>query len=740
MFRDQDGLQPPKVVDLGPDPSFFYTPLWSPDSKRIAYYDKHLHLWYVDVDGGKPVKVATGLRASFGGSFEYAWSPDSQWIAYTRDLESGMHAIFFYSTAHATSTQITDGMSNATSPQFDPDGKFLYFLSSTDYGPSSVGIDMSGLDHPTNSSPYVVVLARYGTSPVPPQSDDEKAADGDEKTATSKPSAEDKKDEGKDKDKDKDKDVKKPTPTVIDLDGIGNRILSLPVPPRNYQAVIVRKTGVLYLPEGGAVGAPAEQTGAPIRSLWRFTTEKRETEDLLDGLSAFDVSFSGDKVFYQRGDNWFLAAASDLHPGAPDSTPGKPVNNSGMIATVDLRAEWAQMYRETWHIERDFFYDPHLHGLDLAKIEAKYQPFVAGVTSREEFTYLCEEMLGEIEVGHMFIRGPHEPDSGPKPGLLGADYSVDNDRYRFSKIYNGQNWTPVLMAPLTQPGVNVKQGAYLLAVNGRPLHASDNLYSFFDGTAGKQTVLRIGDKPDGSDGRDVTVIPVDSESGLRNIEWIDANRRKVDALSGNKVAYIYMPNTAGAGYDNFNRYFYAQLDKQAVVLDERYNTGGDLADYVIDVLRRQPMSGAIERDGEAVHDPIGAIFGPKAMIINQSSGSGGDAMPWYFRKAGLGPLVGTRTWGGLIGIGGYPTLIDGGSVTAPRYAIYGLHGQWEVEGHGIAPDIEAEDLPKAVADGHDVQLERAVAAVMEQLKAHPVPVPPVPPYPNFHEHDGLGAH
>jgi tricorn protease len=253
-------------------------------------------------------------------------------------------------------------------------------------------------------------------------------------------------------------------------------------------------------------------------------------------------------------------------------------------------------------------------------------------------------------------------------------------------------------------------------------------------------VLHIGYKPDGSDGRDVTIIPVDSESGLRNIEWIDGNRRKVDTLSGNKVAYIYMPNTAGAGYQNFNRYFYAQLDKQAVVLDERYNTGGDIADYVIDVLRRQPMSGAIERDGEAVHDPIGAIFGPKAMIINQSSGSGGDAMPWYFRKAGLGPLVGTRTWGGLVGIGGYPTLIDGGSVTAPRYAIYGLHGQWEVEGHGIAPDIEAEDLPKAVADGHDVQLERAVAAVMEQLKAHPVSVPPVPPYPNYHEHDGLGTH
>jgi tricorn protease len=745
-IRDQDGLQPPKVIDLGPDPSFFYSPRWSPDSKHIAFSDKHLRLWYVDAAGGKPVKIDTGLRGGFGASTELSWSPDSQWIAYTRDLENELHAVFFYSLATHTSTQITDGMSNAAHLVFDPNSKYLYFTVSTNNGPSDAGIDLSSLDRATTSNAYVIVLARDGASPVPPESDDEnKKKDDDKKDADKK---DDKANAGQDKDvakgdEKKDADKKKeekPKPTVIDLAGIGNRILSLPIPSRNYVGLSVGKTGVLFLAEGDPVGRASSGDGPPIRSLWRFTTETRKTEEILSGLAGYDVSFNGEKLFYMRGDNWFLAPIADLKPGSPDAPQGKPVNNGGMLAMVDTHLEWKQMYRETWHIERDFFYDPHLHGLDLAKIEAKYEPYLDGLASRAEFTYLSNEMLGEIEVGHMFVRGPREPKDGPKPGLLGADYTVDNNRYKFAKIYNGQNWTPSLTAPLTLPGINVVEGEYLLAVNGRELHATDNLDSFFDGTAGKQTVVRVGTKADGSDGRDVTVVPVDSEKGLRNIDWIESNRRKVDQLSGGKVAYIYMPNTAGAGYSNFNRYFFAQLDKQAVVLDERYNEGGLIADYVVNVLGQKVLSGAIGRDGEPVHDPQGAIFGPKAMIINQSAGSGGDAMPWYFRKANLGTLVGVRTWGGLVGIGGYPVLIDGGRVTAPRYAIYGLNGEWEVEGHGIPPDVEVEELPKDVAAGHDPQLERAVAILLEQLKEHPVPTPAVPPYPNYHQHDDVGGH
>lgn len=757
FIRDQNGLAAPQVIDLGPDPSYFYALRWSPDSKHIAFSDKHLHLWYVDVPNGKPVKIDTMIYSGFDNGFgSVSWSPDSKWIAYSRDLENQLHAIFAYSLDSHKSTQITDGMSDAQHPAFDPNGKFLYFLASTDNGPSSAGIDLSSLDRAQTSSAYVVVLKRDGVSPVPPESDEEKPkeekkddksppspASSDNKPAATGSANKNNEEANRDEKKEDNKAEKKedkPVPVVIDLDGIGNRILSLPIPARNYTDLAVGKTGVLYLSEGSPFGRSSQEDGPGIRSLWRFTTEKRDTDEVLRNLDSFTVSFDGEKVLYAKdgGQNWSIAKADDLKPGAPDGNPGKPLNMGGMQAQIDPRGEWRQMYHETWRIERDFLYDPNHHGLSIPKIEAKYQPFLANLASRSEFTYLSDEMLGEITIGHMFIRGPHTPDKSPKVGLLGADYVAENDRYKFAKIYNGQNWTPSLTAPLTLPGINIVEGEYLLAVNGRDLHASDNLYSFFDGTAGKQTVLRVGHKADGSDGRDVTVVPTDSDHGLRNVEWINQNRRKVDQLSGGKVAYVYMPNTAGAGYTNFNRYFYAQLDKQALILDERYNEGGFIADYIVDVLRREPLSGAIERDGKPVHDPVGAIFGPKAMIINQSAGSGGDAMPWYFRKAKLGTLVGVRTWGGLVGIGGFPPLMDGGGVTAPRYAIYGLHGDWEVENHGIPPDVEVEELPKDIASGHDPQLEKAVEIVVEQLKEHPVTPPPIPPYPNYHQHDDLG--
>jgi tricorn protease len=755
-IRDQDGLAAQKVIDLGPDPSFFYSPQWSPDSKHIVYSDKHLHLWYVDVNGGKPVKIDTGIYGGFGSAFSNVnWSPDSKWIAYSRDLENQLHAIFLYSLETHTSTQITDGMSNAQHPVFDRGGKYLYFTASTDNGPSDAGIDLSSLDRATSSGAYIVVLAKDGASPIPPESDDEKAKEDkakddkakDDKSSDDKkddkPAADAGKDNKSDKDKnDKDKADKKDDKAVvvkIDLEGIGNRILSLPIPPRNYADIAVGKTGVLLLAESWPVGRPSGGNGPGIRSFWRFTLEKRDTDEVLRGIDGFAVSANGEKLLYAKQDNWFIAETSDLKPGSPDAPQGKPLNMGSMQAKVDPRAEWRQMYHETWRIERDFFYDPNHHGLSIPKIEARYSPYLDGLASRSEFSYLSNEMLGEINVGHMFVRGPRTPDKSPKTGLLGADYAVENGRYKFAKIYNGQNWTPSLVAPLTLPGIDISEGEYLLAVNGQELHASDNLYSFFEGTANRQTVLRVGHKPDGSDGRNVTVVPVDDEFGLRNLDWIEGNRRKVDKLSGGKVAYVYMPNTGGTGYTNFNRYFYAQLDKQALVLDERYNEGGFIADYVTDVLRRVPMSGAIERDGKAIHDPVGAIFGPKAMIINEAAGSGGDAMPWYFRKANLGTLVGVRTWGGLVGIGGYPVLLDGGGVTAPRYAIYGLHGDWEVENHGIAPDVEVEQLPKEVAAGHDAQLEKAVQVVLDQLKEHPVPTIPVPAYLNYHKNDGLGV-
>ena len=753
-LHDQTGFKPATVIDLGPEPSFFYSPTWSPDSKHIAYFDKHLRLWTVDVPGGKPVLVDKGIYGSWGPDFGPAWSPDSKWLAYHRDLENQMRAIFVYSLETHKFTQVTDGMSDAFSPAFDPNGKYLYFLASTDDGPSKAGIDLSSLDRAQTTAAYVVVLAKDGASPIPPESDDEKIKDetkkddkdADEKNSGKKDSdkkdKKDKKSDDKDKKDSDKKDEDKPVEVKMDLEKIGDRILALPVPARNYGGISVGKTGVLYLAETSPFGRSSNEGGGPgIRAIWRFTLEKRQPETVLNDIDGFTVSYDGSKVLYSRKGGWTIASADDLKAG--DGSPGKPLNLGGLETVVDPRAEWRQIYHETWRIERDFLYDPHTHGLSIPKIEARYRPYLDNLASRSEFTYLSTEMLGEITIGHMFVGGPHQPDNGPKTGLLGADYKVENGRYRIAKILGGQNWTPGLASPLTLPGVSVKEGEYLLAVNGRELHGADNLYEFFDGTAGKQTVLRVGPKPDGAaqenkDARDVTVVPIGDEDGLRNLDWIETNRRKVNEISGGKVAYVYMPNTGGAGYTNFNRYFYSQLDKQGLVLDERYNEGGFIADYVVDVLKRFQLSGAIERDGKPVHDPVGAIFGPKVMLINQNSGSGGDAMPWYFRKAGIGKLVGTRTWGGLVGIGGYPTLLDGGYVEAPRYAIYGTNGDWEVENHGIAPDVAVEDLPADEAAGHDRQLETGVQLVLDELKAHPIPEITIPPYPNYHKNDGLG--
>jgi tricorn protease len=432
-----------------------------------------------------------------------------------------------------------------------------------------------------------------------------------------------------------------------------------------------------------------------------------------------------------------LVAANGHWAIVSSASPVKP--GDGVLATqtmevyTDPRAEWAQMYRETWRIEREFFYDPRYHGLDLAAAEKRFAPYLPGIASRTDLRFLFEEMLSYLSVGHMFVRGGTMP-ATPRVtvGLLGADYTIENGRYRFKKIYDGENWNPDLQAPLTQPGTNVKSGEYLLAVNGTPIEASRDVYRYFQETAGKQTTITVGPNPSLEGSRQVVVVPVASEARLRNLAWIENNRRRVDELSGGKLAYVYLPDTEYGGFTNFNRYFFAQIGKSGVVIDERFNHGGQIADYIIDLLSRKPKSIVAGRDGKTVLDPALAIFGPKVMVINEFAGSGGDALPWYFRKAGLGPLVGERTWGGLVGIGGYPPLMDGGSVTAPRAGIGGLTGQWEVENHGVTPDVEVFQDPKAVREGHDPQLEAAVRKAMELLRAHPLPVYHPPAFPDHH--------
>lgn len=725
----QDGMGKPRTIPLGDPPSFFYDPIWSPDGKRIAYHDKRLTLWVVSAEGGKPVRVDQDWYETPERTLDPAWSPDSRWIAYTKRLPSFLHAVFAYDVETGKSVQLTDGMSDARFPVFDASGKHLFFAASTDMGLAASWLDLSSIHRPVTRSVYVAVLAKGDPSPLAPESDEEKPAE--EKAEEGEDGGKDRK---KEKGKDEGEEEKPEVPrTTIDLEGLSQRILALPVPARNWVGLARGKAGVLFLGEGPAVD-PLGEPSPPV-TIHRFDLEKRKAEKFLEGVSDFDAAARGEKVLYRQEEAWFVAGADE-----PPGEDAKPLNLDGMDLLVDPRAEWRQMFREAWRIERDFVYDPNHHGLDLAKAEKRYAPFVEGIASRDDLNYLFEEMLGELTLGHTFVGGGDVPEPDTVPGgLLGADYAVENGRFRFARVYDGENWNPRLRAPLTAPGVDVKAGEYLLAVDGRDLAPPRSPDEALANRAGKQVVLKVGPDPSGKDARTVTVVPVDSEAGLRRLAWIEDNRRAVDRLTGGRVAYAHLPDTGGGGYTSFNRFFFAQVGKEAAVLDERFNHGGALADYVIDYLKRPVMSLLATREGHDQSSPGAAIYGPKVMIVNEMAGSGGDAMPWYFRKAGLGKLVGKRTWGGLVGIYDYPELLDGGMVTAPRVGLYGLDGEWEVENVGVAPDVEVDLEPKAWREGRDTQLEAAVAIVMEELKRNPPKTYRRPEYPDYHEGGELGA-
>jgi tricorn protease len=706
--RDQNGLGDARRIGLGDAPTFPYSPRWSPDSKKIAYTDKKLNVWYLDLEKGTPQRIDADTYAG-PVALNPAWSPDSKWVAYTKKLRSHLHAAFVYSLEQNKTFQLTDGMSDAADAVFDKDGKYLYFTASTDTALSTGWLDMSSLQRPVSRSVYVAVLAKDLPSPLAPESDEEKPADA------KKP------DEAKKTD-----DAAKKEPTVrIDFENISQRILALPIPPRDYTALAAGKPGMLFLLE--APGTPTPGQG-PQMALHLFDLKTRKTERIREGIAGFILSVNGEKMLYRQGQQYFITAAGKQAGEAP-----KPLPLDSMDVWVDPRAEWSHMYHQVWRDERDFFYDPGLHGLNREAMEKKYEPYLENIASREDLNYLFEEMLGEMTVGHMFIGGGDRPDvKRIRGGLLGADYTVENGRYRFARVYNGENWNPRLNAPLTQPGVNVASGEYLLAVQGRDVRPPANLYGFFEETAGKSTVIRVGLDPSGANSREVTVVPAADERGLRNFAWIEDNRRKVDQISGGRVGYVYMPDTGGGGYANFNRYFFSQVGKEGVIVDERFNGGGDIADYVIDYLRRPLVGRFTMREGEDITVPMEGIFGAKVMITNEMAGSGGDAMPWLFRKAGIGPLVGMRTWGGLVGhYTGPGDLIDGGNVGTPNLAFYNLDGAWDVENNGVSPDYEVEMDPKLVRAGHDPQLEKAIDVVLEGLKKSPVNYGKRPSYPDY---------
>lgn len=741
-IRPQKGIGEVVKITLDDKPSFYFVPRWSPDSKKIAYTDCHLNLWYVDLAEKKPVKVD---KAPFWmGQYNLIpnWSPDSKWLAYTKRLSNYLGAVFVYSLEKGENAQITDGMSDAENPVFDASGKYLYFTASTDSG-ASLQPDIHSIFQSVTQTIYCAVLSKTEPSPFVPESDEEKPDEEKEKKPGDKPGGKEKGTikNAEAQDKEKSPAGKKPEKDVkvtIDLDGILQRILSVPMPARTYVDLQSGQEGVLLAVES-TPPLPGQFFSAG-NTVHRFDLKERRADVILRGVRVFEMARNGKKYLYSQNGRWHIG---DLRPMPPADAPvppqgpkpaGKALKTENIEIKVNPREEWHQMYYEAWRIQRDFFYDPNLHGLDLEATIKKYAPYVNSVSSRQDLNYLFADMMGEVTVGHLSVFGGDLPRTDRIPtGLLGADYTIENGRYRFARIYNGENWNPQFQAPLTQPGVNVKEGDYILAVDGQEVLGTDNIYKFFEGKTGKQVVLTIGPKPKIENTKEVTVVSVSSETGLRNMAWIEDNRRYVDKETNGKVAYVYMPDTYFGGYTYFNRYFYAQVGREAVIVDERFNAGGALATDIIERFQRKMMSLVATRDGVDEVQPQGAIFGPKVMLINEFAGSGGDAMPWYFKRAKVGPLVGKRTWGGLVGRAGAPQLMDGGMVTAPSSAVWSPDGHWIAENIGVFPDVEVELDPAVVRQGKDPQLEKAIAIVTEALAKNPVPKPKRPAYPNYHK-------
>lgn len=719
----EDGRGPARRIAV-PGAGFYEDLRFSPDGRKLSLRDNSLTLWVVDVPSGKASKVAQEPVYGPIVTMTHSWSPDSRWLAYTLNAEGLVQTVHLYSVEQDRSYPVTDGMSEMAEPVFDASGQFLYMLGSTDAGPLKDWFAQSNADIQVTSTVYAAVLAKDGPSPLPPQSDETGARD--EEKAPAKAEAKGKPEA--DKARPAAETEKAPAPVRFDPAGILDRIVPLGVPAGTLRNLRAGARGEIYYLEtrgrtgGDSLGGPAE--------LKRFTLEEREAKVLGRAVVAFELTRDGKKLLHAAEGpagrlDWFLAdAGKDVEAGK-----GRlPVDK--VSVPVEPRAEWAQIFREAWRINRDWFYATNYHGVDWAAVRRKYEPFLPHLATRADLERVIVWMASELSVGHSYSGGGESIDKpkAVKVGLLGADYEAANGRYRFRKVYGGLNWTPDLRSPLRTPGVAVSEGEYLLAVNGVEVKPPENLYRLFENAAGAQVRLKVGPDPTGAGSREVTVVPVDDESALRLRAWAEANQRQVDAATGGKVAYVHVPNTAEQGHAWFKRYFYPQSHKAALILDERLNGGGSVADYYIDILRRPYIASWAMRYGADLVSPRAAIFGPKVMLIDESAGSGGDLLPWMFRKLGLGTLVGRRTWGGLVGILGYPVLMDGGQVTAPNLAIWTDEG-WIVENEGVPPDVEVEQWPAEVEKGRDPQLERAIELALAALEKSPPVERKRPPYP-----------
>ncbi len=717
-IRPQNGMGPEQEITKG-GTEFLMPPVWSPDSTKLAYADSSLNLYYVDIHDKKPVLVDT---AKYAEITNYSWSPDSKWIAYDKTPQNLYPVIELYSLESKKITAATTDFYPSFNPIFDPAGKYLYFISFRTFN-EVLGVYDMEFSNPQAAKVYAVTLRADEASPFAPQSDEVEV----KKDKAAAESGDTKSTETANKEKTEEK-TRKEEPFRIDLDGIQNRIVALPIPPGNLGNLAAAK-GYVYYSSTPTVGYSGPLPGL-TPEIHVFDLDKRKDHILLSGASNFAVSFDGKKLLYGGPEQkWGIVDAAPP-AGAPKHVGDGALNLSGLRANVDPRAEWKQMFDEAWRQERTYFYSKSMNGVDWAAERAKYAQLLPYVADRYDLTYVIGEMFGDLSNSHMYVGGGDYPDLHPvNVGMLGADFQLDeaSGRYKIAHILPGDNWDHSLRSPLTEPGADVHEGDYLLAVNGRQLRAPENPYQMFVNTANENVTLTVNSKPTMEGSRDVVVQPLPNEFKLRELDWIKTNREKVDKLGGGKIGYVYLPDMGASGLNEFVRQYFPQIRKEGIIFDVRYNGGGNVDQIILERLRRILAGMESARNWAPSTIPYNVFYGYMACVTNHYAASDGDIFTYYFKFYKLGPVIGTRTWGGVRGIRGEIPLMDGGYITRSEFSLYGLNSQWIIENHGVEPDIVVDDTPDKLAAGHDPQLEKAVDYLMQEIREHPKVLPPRPP-------------
>ncbi|MEA3297189.1 MAG: PDZ domain-containing protein, partial [candidate division Zixibacteria bacterium] len=688
-----------------------YGPVWSPDSRKLAFSDKELNLYYVDIETKKTQKIDKAERNEIRN---FDWSPDSRYLAYNKRGENRITAIYLYALDDNAIHQVTPGFTNDFNPVFDAEGKYLYFLSERSFNPILSEYEFEFVNKAITNL-YLIVLSDEGKSPFAPESDEvEVKTDNDEK----------KEDDKKDSEDETDESVK----VTIDFEGIYDRQVAFDLPSGNYGGLAAISGAVFYTthPIWGLSGKVTQDE----TTLHKYDLKKKKDHEFASKISWYALATRGEKMLLRKGKGYHIVETS----GDKAELEDNQLDLSHMETRVDRKAEYAQMFEETWRMERDFFYDENMHGVDWPKMHDRYKQLLPYCSHRFDLSYILGEMIGELCCSHTYTGGGDKPKiSGSGIGLLGVDFEIDRkaDRIRIARIFQGENWDDDLRSPLLEPGIDVEEGDYLLAINGHEITAGTNPYALMEHTIDETVTLTINDKPAMKDAHEVTVKPISSEETLRYYNWVEDRRGHVDSVSKGRIGYIHIPDMDSFGLVRFAKMFYHQLRKPGLIIDVRYNGGGFVSGLILERLRRVVAAMGCSRTYEEGPSPGAGINAHMITLLNEFSCSDGDYFPYFFRKYDLGPLMGKRSWGGVIGIRGYRPLMDGGYYTAPEFGIYSLNGEWIMENIGVEPDIEVDNPPDRMALGHDDQLDKAIEYIMHKLETEPRPLPdkPSPPTP-----------